>query len=129
METIKVIDGLTVVFAKIRNSELTQPFYILNKLFRGQDPEKELDDVLLEVMISPKCQETKETLFKNIIIEGFGRLSDPDAMDQVLEEKGLHFEAVLFSEAVMNYLGKFFQKAIEAGKSQPVKKDTTTQTK
>jgi len=103
---------------------LTAPFYTLNKLFRGQDPEKELDDVLLEIMLSPKCQETKETFFKNMIVEGYGRLSDLDALDSVLDEKGLHFEALLFSEAVMNYLGKFFKKIGEAGSLNQSKMDT-----
>jgi hypothetical protein len=124
MEQVKVIDGVTVVFTKINNTKLTQPFYVISKFFKKQDLDADLEEVLIDFITSENFEGVKAALFSGILLEGYGRATDADAMDAVMEEKGLTFEALLFSEAVMNYLGKFFKKIGEAGSLNQSKMDT-----
>ena len=80
-------------------------------------------DIVNEAFYEP----IKNLFFENAMIVGYGLASDAVILERVLEEEGLDFEFLLFTEAVKNYLGGSLAKVGERGKLlQQAKEDIQT---
>lgn len=145
------VGNKTIDFYKIPNIKLTRFFTAYQgfqmKMVKGLNlknltdekeilekdiPVDQLIDIAsrsFEIVNESFYEPMRNLFFKNSMIVGYGLASDPVIIEKVLDEEGLDFEFILFTEAVKNYLGGSLAKVGERGKLlQQEKQDIQTPT-